>query len=100
VTYRDFDHYAAVHGPAPALHAHLRAQAGMSGAAIRRADRQYLADVDAYYDARARLRTTWDRGVADGTILVANRRARLEALASGHNDNPSVQAARRILARA
>jgi len=100
MTYRDFDHFFNAHTRiTPALHAHLRSQANMSGVAIRRADAEYYRQVDAYYAERERLRAIWTIGIADRSIQVMNRRTRLEAIASGHEDNPSVQAARRLLAK-
>jgi len=98
--YSDFDDYFGRHSTvSPALHAHLRAQANMSGAAIRRADVQYAKDVDAYYDERDRLREEFEARLAAGAIRLYTRRERLERTAAGHPDNPSVQAARRLLTK-
>ena len=48
---------------------------------------------------RAELRAEYERLVAAGELRPRTRRERLEDTAAGHPDNPSVQAARRILAR-
>lgn len=56
-------------------------------------DVQWQARRDAARDA-------YDAAVAEGTIRPPTRWERLEAAATGHPDNESVQAARRILAAA
>ena len=64
-----------------------------------RARRQALRDLD-WQTLRARLRLEYAAAVADGRVRPPTRLERLRKTAAGHPDNPSVQAARRLLERA
>lgn len=95
-----FEQYALKHGLSlfdlgePALH---KANSRISRKQWNRLiERQKRAD-DIWYSKRQKLRSEYDRKVRSGEIEPLTRRERLEAIANGHPDNESVQAARRIL---
>lgn len=77
----------------------IRMNSAMSGAQIRRARAEYNRQLDAEFSARAAARQEYQRLVASGAIRPPTRVESLISKARGHEDNPSVQAARRILQR-
>ena len=66
----------------------------IAAAAKRQSQRDY-----AWQRARERLRQEYAEKVAEGSVRPPTRHERLRRAASGNPDNPSTQAARRVLAR-
>lgn len=97
-----FDQFAAEQGygesfiSEPGMH---RGRAGQSERA-KRAALARLAKLNAEHSAiRRELILAYARKIDAGEIRPPTHRERLEQIAAGHPDNPSVQASRRLLAR-
>lgn len=96
-----FDEFSAKRGcpstapSRPEMHRYPRRPPGSQQRAM---DRIVLAEGDAWVRRREALRQEYDAKVAAGEIRPPGRRERLEKAATGHPDNPSTQAALRLLA--
>ena len=97
----DLDQYLGKLGLAttPAEHGFLRATASMSGIALKRAQVRSANALEAYGRKRAAAVERYNALVTAGEIRPLTRLEKLETLADGHLDNPSTQAARRLLAK-
>lgn len=63
----------------------------------RAAEKRVLAEGEAWEMKRRDLERRYNNLIADGEIRPPSHRERMRKVASGHADNPSVQAARRVL---
>lgn len=70
----------------------------VSKPAKRAATRRMLEEIAQVEAAQSAAAAAYEQLLAAGTIRRLGRRERLEEVASGHPDNPSTQAARRLLA--
>jgi len=83
-------------GPMP--HATFtRSTANMSGAALRRAQKQHAANLLAWEQRMTAARAEYQEQVASGQRQPPTRIEQLKARARGHPDKASTQAARRVL---
>lgn len=97
----DFETFAARHGaPADFGDAGLHCGAAHVGRSTRRrqVEAQFAKDNELTL-RREELRRLFMEKIAAGEIREPTRLEKLRTVAAGHPDNPSVQAARRILAR-
>lgn len=93
----DEDEYLAKAGPMPYASFHRSAR-GMSDAALRRAKAQHAKDLEQWQKERDRLRAEYREKVKRGEIVPRGRIGRLiQRATTGHLDNPSTQAAIRVL---
>jgi len=92
----EVDYVAQVVGPVPTA-SFIRATAGMSGIALKRAQTRHRDVLTEWQHQRDAARDKYVRLVEIGEIVVTTHTQQLIRTARGHPDNTSTQAARRLL---
>jgi len=97
----DFAEFAARMGTPNFLEDHggFRYPNGISKAERRRQERRIRERLELVTTRRASARQMYDWLCSTGEVRPPTRREHLERTAAGHDDNPAVQAARRVLRR-
>lgn len=97
----DFKEFAAQSGVEGLLSEHgaLNYPHGISKIESRRIASRTLERLDARSQALRKAQLEYQRLINTGLVRPLTRRESLERTAAGHDDNPAVQAARRVLAR-
>lgn len=90
------DYLTTTVGPVPTA-SFIRSTANMSGIALRRAQARHLEILTDWQARRDAAQDEYVRLVEAGEIVVPTYIQRLVKTAQGHSDNPSTQAARRLL---
>lgn len=92
------DYLTQTVGPAPTA-SFIRATAGMSGIALKRAQDRHLEILTDWQTRRDAARTEYARLVEAGEIEVPTHIQQLVITAQGHPDRDDTQAARRLLTK-
>jgi hypothetical protein len=97
----DFEEFSARIGAPTVLEDHggFRFPNGISKAERRRQERRIRERMELVTAGVAHARHMYDWLVSTGDVRPPTHRERLERTAAGHDDNPAVQAARRVLRR-